>query len=102
VTVVGLDGRPVVTDEERKRREADLLVVYGGLLIEAFGALLGVTPDPRKKWRDREALEAWRRELARKIYSKLPRDSQGNHAAEVRFRREFIFHDEPEPKGEPL
>ena len=87
--IVGLDGHEILSDEEKAALKQDREMIYGALLVEAFGALIGCTSKPGTRWKSDEHLEGFRKSLARKIHEMLPAG-----VCEARFgRKEFRFVD---------
>jgi hypothetical protein len=88
VTIYDLDGRPLLTEEERAARK----VRIEALLLEAFGALLGLPSDPTKadQWTEEKA-EMYAMRVAKYISDEL-----GPAVCAARFRTRINFAKAPE------
>lgn len=64
MSLIGLDGKVLESPEAKQERLAEAHTRERLLLIEAFGALVGLPPQPGHKWKDQAQLEAYRRSLA--------------------------------------
>ena len=89
--ILDADGKEILDPETQEFQTK----FWMGVALEAFGALIELTPMPGQRWKSIEAAQDYRTKVAKYIYEHLPPGS-----AEARFKRKgFVFHDGPPPSS---